>query len=704
MPPAPPLRIAVDIGGTFTDIVLRRGEQSATAKLLTTPAAPEQAMIEGILQVLAAVGAEPRELDLLVHGTTLATNALIERKGAPTGLITNEGFRDVLAMGDEKRFDHYDLDLEKPQPLVPRHSRIGVRGRMRADGLEHEPLSMDDVDRAIDVLREQGVQALAIGLLHAYANPAHEQAVAERVRQRWPQATVCLSSEVCPEIREFERFATTVANAYVQPLMSRYLQALQQRLQALGINCPLFLVTSGGGLTTLETACRFPIRLVESGPAGGASLSAWLARSLGLAHALSFDMGGTTAKICFITDGRAEQSRRFEVARAWKNLKGSGWPVRIPVTEMVEIGAGGGSIGRLDRLGRITMGPDSAGALPGPVCYGRGGQHPTVTDAQLLLARLDAQHFAGGRMPLDEDAARACVDEALARPQSLDVAWAASGMIEIVEENMANAARVHAIERGQTTAQCTLIAFGGAAPLHAASMARRLDIHQVVIPKDAGVGSAVGFLLSPLAFELVRSLYVDERKLEFSRINGLLDDLQGQASAIVRAGAPAAAVLVLRWVDVRYRGQGHELSIELPAGALDAQAMTGLREDFERRYERQYGLRIPGVALEFLSWTVAASAEGSQAPAAVPAACTATAAQPLGQREVVDPHSGQWQAHAIYARDALSAGAWLAGPALVREAQTTTLVPAGWRASLDGLGHLHLLRSQASPPNPEPQE
>jgi N-methylhydantoinase A len=268
-------------------------------------------------------------------------------------------------------------------------------------------------------------------------------------------------------------------------------------------------------------------------------------------------------------------------------------------------------------------------------------------------------------------------------------------MIEIVEENMANAARVHAIERGQTTAQCTLIAFGGAAPLHAASMARRLDIHQVVIPKDAGVGSAVGFLLSPLAFELVRSLYVDERKLEFSRINGLLDDLQGQASAIVRAGAPAAAVLVRRWVDVRYRGQGHELSIELPAGTLDAQAMTGLREDFERRYERQYGLRIPGVALEFLSWTVAASAEGSQAPAAVPQACTATAAQPLGQSEVFDPHSGQWQAHAIYEREALSPGAWLAGPALVREAQTTTLVPAGWRASLDGLGHLHLLRSQA---------
>ena len=701
MPPATPLRIAVDIGGTFTDIVLSRGEHIATAKLLTTPAEPERAMIEGILQVLADVGAQPQELDLLIHGTTLATNALIERKGAPTGLITNDGFRDVLAMGDEKRFDHYDLDLEKPKPLVPRRSRIGVRGRMRADGREHAPLDMDDVDRAIDTLRAQGVQALAIGLLHAYANPAHEQAVAARVRQRWPQASVCLSSEVCPEIREYERLATTVANAYVQPLMSRYLQALQQNLQALGMGCPLFLVTSGGGLTTLETACRFPIRLVESGPAGGASLSAWLARTLGLPHALSFDMGGTTAKICFITNGRAEQSRRFEVARAWKNLKGSGWPVRIPVTEMVEIGAGGGSIGRLDRLGRITMGPDSAGALPGPVCYGRGGQHPTVTDAQLLLARLDPQHFAGGRLRLDEDAARACVDDALARPQALDVTWAASGMIEIVEENMANAARVHAIERGQTPAQCTLIAFGGAAPLHAASMARRLEITRVVIPKDAGVGSAVGFLLSPLAFELVRSLYMDESELHLGKINGLLDELQSQASTIVRAGAPAADVLIRRWVDMRYRGQGHELTIELPAGALDAQAMLGLREDFEQRYERQYGLRIPGVALEFLNWTVAASAEGSAAAAGVPVACAATAAQPLGQREVFDPQSGRWLPHAIYQREALVGGAFLAGPALVMEAQTTTVVPAGWRASLDGLGHLHL--SQTDAPAGQPQ-
>jgi N-methylhydantoinase A len=655
-------------------------------------------MVDGILQVLAQVGAAPQDVDLLIHGTTLATNALIERKGARTGFITNAGFRDVLAMGDEKRFDHYDLDLEKPASLVPRQARVGVKGRMTAQGKIYEPLCMDDIDRAIASLQSQAIEAVAVGLLHAYANPEHERAVADRVRALWPAASVCISSEVCPEIREFERFSTTVANAYVQPLMSRYLQALQERLQALGLRCPLFLVTSGGGLTTLQTAMRFPIRLVESGPAGGATLSASLSNQLGLKQALSFDMGGTTAKICFITDGQVEQSRRFEVARAWKNLKGSGWPVRIPVTEMVEIGAGGGSIGRVDRIGRIVVGPDSAAALPGPVCFGRGGQLATVTDAQLVLGRLDPERFAAGRFQLNLAAAQQAIAEQVAQVQSLDLTWAAGGILEMVEENMANAARVHAIERGKTLAHCTLIAFGGAAPLHAAAMARRLDIRQVVVPKDAGVGSAVGFLLSPVAFEMVRSLRMQEAALDLPRLNGVLADLEQQSTQIVRQGDPAARIEVRRWVDVRYVGQGHELAIALPEGPLDERAIEQLREAFESRYERQYGMRIAGVALEFLTWTVSASAQAPALPAR-PHAPEPTPAQAQAQRQVFDAHTGQWLMHPVYARTALAVGAWLDGPALVAEEQTTTVVPQGWRASLDGLGHLHLI-DQTAPPAP----
>ncbi len=698
MNPSNALRIAVDIGGTFTDVVLQRGSQQSSTKLLTTPQAPEQAMVDGILQVLAQVGAAPQDVDLLIHGTTLATNALIERKGARTGFITNAGFRDVLAMGDEKRFDHYDLDLEKPASLVPRQARVGVKGRMTAQGKIYEPLCMDDIDRAIASLQSQAIEAVAVGLLHAYANPEHERAVADRVRALWPAASVCISSEICPEIREFERFSTTVANAYVQPLMSRYLQALQERLQALGLRCPLFLVTSGGGLTTLQTAMRFPIRLVESGPAGGATLSASLSNQLGLKQALSFDMGGTTAKICFITDGQVEQSRRFEVARAWKNLKGSGWPVRIPVTEMVEIGAGGGSIGRVDRIGRIVVGPDSAAALPGPVCFGRGGQLATVTDAQLVLGRLDPERFAAGRFQLNLAAAQQAIAEQVAQVQSLDLTWAAGGILEIVEENMANAARVHAIERGKTLAHCTLIAFGGAAPLHAAAMARRLDIRQVVVPKDAGVGSAVGFLLSPVAFEMVRSLRMQEAALDLPRLNGVLADLEQQSTQIVRQGDPAARIEVRRWVDVRYVGQGHELAIALPEGPLDERAIEQLREAFESRYERQYGMRIAGVALEFLTWTVSASAQAPALPAR-PHAPEPTPAQAQAQRQVFDAHTGQWLMHPVYARTALAVGAWLDGPALVAEEQTTTVVPQGWRASLDGLGHLHLI-DQTAPPAP----
>ena len=396
------VRLAADIGGTFTDVVLETPARRHTCKVLTTPRAPELAVLEGVERLLAESGVSASEVGLFIHGTTLATNALIERKGARTALLTTEGFRDVLEMGYEKRCDAYDIDVEAAPVLVPRALRHTVRERIAADGAVLRSLDEEGVRRAGLAMRAAGVEAVAVGFLHAWAHPAHEVRARELLQPLLGEGvTICLSSEVCPEMREYERFSTTVANACVRPLMSSYLQRLREGARQRGLACPLLLMMSGGGLTTLEQAARFPIRLVESGPAGGAILAAHLARECGLSDVLAFDMGGTTAKICLIEDGEPERSRRFEVARAWRNLKGSGLPVRVPVIELVEIGAGGGSIGRVDAMGRITVGPDSCGAEPGPACYGRGGTLPAVTDANLVLGRIDAARFAAGRLPLD---------------------------------------------------------------------------------------------------------------------------------------------------------------------------------------------------------------------------------------------------------------------------------------------------------------
>lgn len=690
-------RMAVDIGGTFTDAVLQTAHGLHSTKVLTTPASPETGMLQAIEALLAESGLRMDQLDVLIHGTTLATNALIERKGAATACLVNEGFRDVLETGHEKRFDHYDLNIEMPRPLVPRWLRLPVRGRMRADGREHLPLRLEDVDQACEVLEREGIQSVAIGLLHAYANPAHEQAVAERLQARLPGLSICLSSQVCPEIREYERLSTTVANAYVRPMMKRYLEALSDHLASRGLRAPIFLVTSGGGLTTIDTASRFPIRLVESGPAGGAILAGHVARSLGLTQALSFDMGGTTAKICFISDGQAEHSRRFEVARAWKNLKGSGLPIRIPVTEMVEIGAGGGSIAAVDRLGRVTVGPHSAASVPGPACYQRGGTHPTVTDAQLCLGRLDPQGFAGGRMALSEDHAHRALMNAVGTRQGLDAAWSACAVIDMVEENMAAAARVHAIERGKTTEQATLIAFGGAAPLHAASLAMKLGMRRAVVPHLAGVGSALGFLLAPVAYQVVRSLRVDERAPDLPALSVLLAGMDREAVAIVAAAAPGQALGRRFKVEARYQGQGHEISLDLPGATLDAHSLAQLRKQFEQRYQQQFGLLIEQVPLEFLTWSLEVTAPQSAPQGAAPAAPAAAAAAQAPVHAVFDTGLGRFLDHARWRRDSLTVDMPIEGPALIIEDQTTTVVPRHWRACLQTDGHLLLEQQEAIP-------
>ena len=682
-------RLAADIGGTFTDVVLEHAGRRHSAKVLSTPRAPEEGMLEGIAQVLKDAALRPGDVGVLIHGTTLATNALIERKGAKTALLTTAGFRDVLEMGYEKRYEHYDLELELPAPLVPRDLRFPVEERIAAKGGVRTPLNENIFPDLISSLKKNQIQSIAIGFLHSYVNDSHEKRAAEILAAALPGLPVTLSSAVCPEIREYERFSTACANAYVQPLMASYLERLAAELVRRGFACPLYLMTSGGGLTTLETARRFPVRLVESGPAGGAILAAGLARENALEEVLSFDMGGTTAKICFIGAGRAEQSRKFEVARVWRNLKGSGLPLRIPVTEMVEIGAGGGSIARLDELKRIQVGPASAGAEPGPACYGRGGTEPTVTDANVVLGRIDPEGFAAGELKLDRLAAERAVLGRTGTPLGLDAPWAAAGIGEIVEENMASAARVHAIERGKSVERCTMIAFGGAAPLHAARLAAKLGMRKVLVPVDASVGSAVGFLRAPVAFEVARSLQARDDAFEVAGINALLSGMEQEAAAIVFAGALGAPLETRRAVEMRYLGQGHEISVPLPDGALAAGAAQSLRADYEARYERQFGLRIADVPVEFLTWSVNVSAAAAnREPFSFLAGGKNAAA---GKKQMVfDPGAGKRESIPVHNRNSLQPGTRLAGPALVAEPQTTTLVPRGWRCEVTPAGHLFM--------------
>ena len=533
----PSARLAVDIGGTFTDLALEHDGRRSTIKVLTTPSAPEQGVMAGVRDILQASGVAASEVGIVIHGTTLATNAVIERKGARTALLTTQGFRDVIAMGNESRYDQYDLNIILPEPLVPRHLRLPIPERLDNEGNVLLPLDIAAVRALVPTLRREQVESIAVGLLHAFVNPAHERRVRDILAEELPDIPVSLSSEVSPEMREWERFSTTVANAYVQPLMARYLRELADGLRGFGVAGPMFLMLSGGGLTTIDTACRFPIRLLESGPAGGAIFSATIARQCGIANVLSFDMGGTTAKICLIDDGKPQTARAFEIARVGRFRKGSGLPLRIPVIEMVEIGAGGGSIAHVDTMGRIAVGPESAGADPGPACYGRGGTEPAVTDANLTLGRYDPARFAGGTMRLDAAAAHDALAARVGGRLALTTEMAALGVIEMVDENMANAARVHAIESGKTYEGRTLIAFGGGGPVHACRVAEKLGIRHVLVPSGAGVGSAIGFLRAPVGYEVVRSLYQRFSTFDVVAVNTLLADMEAEAMAVVAQGS-----------------------------------------------------------------------------------------------------------------------------------------------------------------------
>jgi N-methylhydantoinase A len=689
-------RLAVDIGGTFTDLALEHAGRRTTIKVLTTQAAPEAGVLNGVRTVLAAAKLAASEIAIVIHGTTLATNAIIERKGARTALITTQGFRDVIAMGNESRYDQYDLNITLPEPLVPRHLRLVVPERLDNEGNILLPLDEAAVRALVPVLREADVQSIAIGFLHAFVNPRHEQRVREILAEALPEIPVSLSSEVSPEMREWERFSTTVANAYVQPMMARYLRKLESGLHGLGLTAPLFLMLSGGGLTTIETACRFPVRLVESGPAGGAIFSGSIARQCGLTNVLSFDMGGTTAKICLIDDYKPQTARAFEVARVGRFRKGSGLPLRIPVIEMVEIGAGGGSLAQVDAMGRIGVGPESAGADPGPACYGRGGSRPAVTDANLMLGRYDGARFAGGTMQLDAAAAHDALVAEVGAKLGLTAEMAALGVVEMVDENMANAARVHAIESGKTYAGRTLIAFGGGGPVHACRVAEKIGISRVLVPSGAGVGSAIGFLRAPVGYEVVRSLYQRFSTFDVDAVNGLLAEMQAEAMQVVNAAGFGAATTETRTAFMRYVGQGHEIPVPLPARVLTAEDVVSVRARYDAEYTRFYDRPVPGSDVEIMSYAVVVTTVTDDA-GAVPLSgeAPAVAATQAGTRMVRDTTTGEVASWSVYDRAALAPGARVAGPAIVAEDETSTLVCPGWDATVNGLGYIELTREGA---------
>jgi N-methylhydantoinase A len=704
-----PARLGVDIGGTFTDLVVI-DEVTGTArvgKVLTTAKDPAHGVEEGIHTLLDEAGVKSDAVRAVVHGTTLATNALIEKKGAKTALLTTEGFRDALEIRREGRYDMYDLFIDPPPPLVPRHLRREVPERLLADGSILKTLDEVAARRALAELAREGVEALAICLLHAYVNPAHERRLSEIAREVSPGLSVSCSSEVVPEIREYERASTTCANVYVAPLMARYLEDLERRLAALGIDGQLYIMQSSGGIALPPLARRLPVRLVESGPAAGALAAAQAARERHEPKLLSFDMGGTTAKACVIDDGVPLVGREFEVARADRFKKGSGLPIRVPVIELIEIGAGGGSIARVDRMGLLKVGPDSAGADPGPACYTLGGRLPTVTDADLLLGYLDAEFFLGGRMRLDLEAARRVVEEHVARRLGLDVTGAAWGIHRVVNENMAAAARIHGIERGRDLRQYPLFAFGGAGPVHCWQVAKILKVPRILIPFGAGAMSAYGLLAAPLAFDFVRTGRQRLDRADWPKINRLFAEMEEEGRALLaRAGVAAGDIRLSRIAEMRHVGQGHEVECAMPLGALSTESLPTITASFESAYRALYHRLPQGVPIEALNWRLTVSGpqpgtglsgrsepgRASIKPPSVRAGRTApTTTGPAraikGARQAYFAEAGGFVETPVYDRYALHAGAEFAGPAIVEERESTAVVGPGARCRVDdGLG------------------
>ncbi len=690
MTASPRYRIGFDIGGTFTDFILLDAERSDIRlhKCLTTPADPSVGALEGLSEIVAAAGLSLADIGEIVHGTTLVTNALIERKGAKLGLITTAGFRDILEMGTEQRYDIYDLFLQYPEPLVPRRRRLEVVERLDRDGLVVTELDLDGVRAAAKALVDDGVEAIAVGFLHAYRNPSHERAAGQAIRALYPEVAVSLSSDVVAELWEYQRIATTCANAFVQPLMDRYVRRLERELWQRGFRGALYLMHSAGGLVSPDTARAFPIRLLESGPAGGGLATAFFGKLAGKSDVISFDMGGTTAKACLIENGRAAVAAEMEAARVHRFKKGSGLPIKAPVIDMIEIGAGGGSIASVDEVGLLRVGPHSAGADPGPACYGRGGAQPTVTDANLVLGYYDPGFFLGGRMSLDVAAARAAL-EGVGGKIGLDAVQTAWGIHRVVTESMAAAARIHIVEKGRDPRAYAMVGFGGAGPAHAMGVARILGVEEVLIPPASGAASALGFLAAPLSFEQVQShpVRLDEAGAA-ARIDAVLHELEADTRGrITNAGIAEADVVTERSADMRLFGQLHEINVPLPDGAIDDAAMIGIRAEFARAYAERYTSVYEGVAIQLVSVRVRCRGPIPEL-AIVQAGSAATGEARKGSRQAY--FGDRFVEVPVYDRYALSMGVEIAGPAIIEEREATTIVAPGDLVTVDATGSLRV--------------
>jgi N-methylhydantoinase A len=682
-------RLGCDIGGTFTDFVLVNDQAGRfyVYKCLTTPADPSDAVEQGIQAVLDQIPGRKPDIDEIIHGTTLVINAIIERKGAVTGLITTRGFRDVLELGRELRYDAYDIFAEYPQPLVPRRLRREVGERITSDGRVIQGLDPDEVRRVLSELRRAGVESLAVCLINSYRNPVHEKEIKATVEREWPEVFLSTSVEVLPQIREYERTCTTATNAYVKPITARYLKKLSSRLRSQGFEGKLYIMLSSGGITSVETAREFPVRIIESGPTAAVIASQHYGRMFRIQDIFCFDMGGTTAKSCLIQNGQAGIVSTFEVGRVQRFKKGSGLPIQVPVVDLMEIGAGGGSIARMSKMGLLQVGPQSAGADPGPVCYGRGGQEPTVTDADLVLGYLDPEYFLGGTMPLDKAGAERAIAEKVATPLGTSLLEAAFGIHDLINETMAAAAKTHIAEKGGNPKIVTISAFGGAGPVHAYGLAKKIGAPRIIVPPLAGVGSAMGFFTAPVAFDLSRSQRTHLEDADFSQIETLFAELEREAAVILEQADRRQRVTFERTLMMRFVGQGAETQLRIERNPFQKWSRALIRRRFDEVYQKLYGRTYPENPVEFVTFKVRASLP--ERPFRLP---------PLerrkgridecikGRRPAFSVLKKKCVAFTVYDRLKLFPGARMPGPAIIEEKESTIVIGEDARARVDEFG------------------
>jgi len=685
-------RLGCDIGGTFTDFVLLDDEtgEIKTGKCLTTPRDPSDAVEEGIRALEKTTPDFVGKLDELIHGTTLVINSIIERKGARTGLITTKGFRDILEIGREIRYAPYDIFAEFPKPLVPRRYRVEVDERIRSDGTILKPLDHEDARRAVKSLIDMGVESIAVCLINSFENPVHEKMVEEIIKEEAPWVSTSISYRVLPQIKEYERTSTTVTNAYVKPLTGRYVCKLSDRLASIGFRGKLFIMLSSGGITSVETAAEFPVRIIESGPTAAVIAGQYYGKHFNIPEMFCFDMGGTTAKSCLIQKGVAGVVPTFEVGRVQRCMKGSGLTIQVPVVDLMEIGAGGGSIAKVSKLGTLQVGPESSGADPGPICYGRGGTEPCVTDADLLLGYLDENYFLGGEMRLDKESARRGVEEKIAKPLGVSFVQAIWGIHDLINETMAAAAKTHIAEKGGNPKIVTIAAFGGAGPVHAYGLAKKLEAPRLIVPPNAGVGSAMGFFTAPRAFDLVRSHKVALNSVDFADIENIFLDMEKEAVQILKKESGEETIRFDRSLDMRFVGQGSEVNIPAPPGDFRGHNREQIRQLFDDVYEKLYGRTYPDSEVEFINFKIRASLPERllQLPRLEKKKDQTIDAAIKGTRPAYSNIAKDFIPYTVYDRYKLFPGAGFNGPAIIEERESTLIVGEDAYVRMDDYGFL----------------